>query len=662
MRHGLASSRVKTTPYWLEERPPTRGRPSRIGRAGGDGDRRRRHRLRVRARARARQASRVRLHEARAIAAGASGRNGGFALRGLALPTTSRRAARAAQARELMAADRARRSTRSRRSPATRSSASEACGLRPTRRSSSRSRPSTTRCSPTASPSNGSTTCRSRSTALYRGALLHPADGSLQPARWVRRLAAAAAAAGAEILEQSPVDVDAARARGRRRRRRDRRLHARRSCPARRTRSGRRAGRCSPPSRSPSVATSGRTTRGTASTTGSSFRTAGSCSAAGATRRLDDRVDRRRGDDAGDPGARSRRSLASSPARCRAITHRWAGIWGTTPDGLPLAGRVPVATRVWVAPATRATATCSARLRRPRRATRSLGRAAPELLDACFDPARLRLELDSRGRSRSVRRACSSAASAIARSWIASPVESNTVISSASRRPAASPASTSPSSVTSSRSTKPAVDRVREVAVVARLLPVVAEDVAPAPSSAGGDLRLARAVRAHQADVLARPQRALRRRRTSRPGVTVTTTSAASASSRDAATSQPSSAATLLRALAVDVPERHGAAAREERPRRRAAVHARRRHRGGPRVRPRRASPRRARRRRPSAAPSRRPRRAPPRATPFDASESSTSPVTVGSPCAGLPGNDVTHLSSAWPPPSAGIARKSPAG
>ena len=47
---------------------------------------------------------------------------------------------------------------------------------------------------------------------------------------------------------------------------------------------------------------------------------------------------------------------------------------------------------------------------------------------------------------------------------------------------------------------------------------------------------------------------------------------------------------------------------------------------------------------------------------PVSAFERITSPVTVGSPCAGLPGKDVTHLSSACPPPSAGIARKSPAG
>ena len=47
---------------------------------------------------------------------------------------------------------------------------------------------------------------------------------------------------------------------------------------------------------------------------------------------------------------------------------------------------------------------------------------------------------------------------------------------------------------------------------------------------------------------------------------------------------------------------------------------------------------------------------------PVSAFERRTSPVTVGSPCAGLPGNEVTHFRSACPPPSAGMARKSPAG
>jgi glycine/D-amino acid oxidase-like deaminating enzyme len=43
---------------------------------------------------------------------------------------------------------------------------------------------------------------------LYRGAIHHPPDGTIQPARWVRRLAAHAADAGAEIRQHEPVAVD----------------------------------------------------------------------------------------------------------------------------------------------------------------------------------------------------------------------------------------------------------------------------------------------------------------------------------------------------------------------------------------------------------------------------------------------------------------------
>jgi len=50
----------------------------------------------------------------------------------------------------------------------------------------------------------------------------------------------------------------------------------------------------------------------------------------------------------------------------------------------------------------------------------------------------------------------SNAASPIARSWIARPVESNAVISSSDSRPGAVPASTAPRSVTSSRPSTPA--------------------------------------------------------------------------------------------------------------------------------------------------------------------------------------------------------------
>jgi glycine/D-amino acid oxidase-like deaminating enzyme len=43
---------------------------------------------------------------------------------------------------------------------------------------------------------------------LFTGAVLYPGDGALQPARWVQRLAARAAAAGAEIAENTPVRID----------------------------------------------------------------------------------------------------------------------------------------------------------------------------------------------------------------------------------------------------------------------------------------------------------------------------------------------------------------------------------------------------------------------------------------------------------------------
>src|SRR6202007_2943094 len=40
----------------------------------------------------------------------------------------------------------------------------------------------------------------------FRGAVRHPRDGSIQPARWVRRLAALAAEAGVELREHDRLD------------------------------------------------------------------------------------------------------------------------------------------------------------------------------------------------------------------------------------------------------------------------------------------------------------------------------------------------------------------------------------------------------------------------------------------------------------------------
>ena len=147
---------------------------------------------------------RVELHEAREVAAGASGRNGGFALRGGAMPYEHRyaplwRLTEAALDRleQLagdafdrvgslrLAVDGAERDALEREYAALREDGFDAEWVEP---------------------------LPGRLGRLFTAALVHPGDGSLQPARWVRRLAARASAAGAVVLEHSPVrveDVDA---------------------------------------------------------------------------------------------------------------------------------------------------------------------------------------------------------------------------------------------------------------------------------------------------------------------------------------------------------------------------------------------------------------------------------------------------------------------
>lgn len=154
----------------------------------------------------ARSGKRVRLFEAREIAGGASGRNGGFALRGLALAydeareTVGAAAARAAweaterglDAIEALAGDAFRR-VGSLRLAADRDECDElrreyealredgfaAQWLDPLPEAIQR---------------------------LFAGGFVHPGDGALDPARWVRRLAGQAAAAGAQIVESHSVD------------------------------------------------------------------------------------------------------------------------------------------------------------------------------------------------------------------------------------------------------------------------------------------------------------------------------------------------------------------------------------------------------------------------------------------------------------------------
>jgi glycine/D-amino acid oxidase-like deaminating enzyme len=156
----------------------------------------------------ARSGKRVRLLEARAVAGGASGRNGGFALRGLALAydvartTVGAEPVRAswklteralAEMQELagdsmrrvgslrLADDEAELDELRSEHDALREDGFEAEWLDP---------------------------LPARLDSLFAGGFVHPGDGALDPARWVRRLAGHAAAAGAQIVEGHPVDRD----------------------------------------------------------------------------------------------------------------------------------------------------------------------------------------------------------------------------------------------------------------------------------------------------------------------------------------------------------------------------------------------------------------------------------------------------------------------
>ena len=154
----------------------------------------------------------MRVHEAREIAGGASGRNGGFALRGATLPYDEARVAlghesartvmelteRALNRLESLAGDAFRRVGSFRLAY----DDAELAALRREHDALREDGFDVEWVDELTPPLD----------ALYRGAILHPTDGAIQPARWVRRLAAHAAAAGADIREHDAVrveDVDA---------------------------------------------------------------------------------------------------------------------------------------------------------------------------------------------------------------------------------------------------------------------------------------------------------------------------------------------------------------------------------------------------------------------------------------------------------------------
>jgi gamma-glutamylputrescine oxidase len=158
----------------------------------------------------ARAGRRVRIHEARTVASGASGRNGGFVLRG--------GAARYDIARESYGAEPARELWRRTEEALARMEQVAGDELR---------RPGSLRL---AADEEERTAIRAEYEALHEdgfevewreelpprlashfdGAMFHPRDGAMQPAVFVKRLAAAALEAGVEIVEREHVEsVDA---------------------------------------------------------------------------------------------------------------------------------------------------------------------------------------------------------------------------------------------------------------------------------------------------------------------------------------------------------------------------------------------------------------------------------------------------------------------
>ena len=623
---------------------------------------------------------RVRVHEAREVAGGASGRNGGFALRGGAMRYDAR--AREAWARARADALGSSPSGRSTAMAALAGDELRRVGQPPPRRRRGRARraraPSSRRFARTASRPSGSTRSPAPLDRLFAARSSIRRDGAMHPARWVRRLAAKPLEAGAEIVEGTP--RPGRRARRRRGRRRHRRAHARACCrSSSRARRARCAGRCSPPRRSgapvrPAALRAPRLRLLAAAPGRPSGRRRQ------ARRELRDREHRRRRDDAGRPGAHRGARRRAARRGCRAVTHRWAGIWGETPDKLPLAGSGPgprrrVGRRRLLGARERARASPAATSSR----ARSRGEHPPEL--ALFDPpgslvarrveqpplerpdAAAPIDAWLGAQQRQVQPVRARHASAMARSWIASPVESKIVISSSPRASRRVARQHRAELRHVARADRARLDRVRELAAVARLLPVVAEDARPR------QLRRARSrpcpARRRPSGSRAGPAGAIPRgARSSCPGVTVTThvrRERLGLRRRD-----PSSRA-RARGLRAPAPDRRPRAQRRARARRTSAP------------------PRGRSRLRRSPPPSQRPGRAERLGREHGGRaraqrghrarvEHRLEPPVVGvreqhdarSPSAGrapgCPGTTSPTSAARGPPPSAGIARKSPAG
>lgn len=148
---------------------------------------------------------RVRVYEARTVASGASGRNGGFALRGGAPPYD--------RARAELGCEQARRLWAFTERGLARMAELAGDAFRPEgslRLAADAGERSELEAEFAALHEDGFAAewldeLRPPLVGRFHGAIRHPGDGALQPARWVRRLAARAVEAGAEIREHSRV-------------------------------------------------------------------------------------------------------------------------------------------------------------------------------------------------------------------------------------------------------------------------------------------------------------------------------------------------------------------------------------------------------------------------------------------------------------------------
>jgi len=150
--------------------------------------------------------ARVRLFEARRVAEGASGRNGGFALRGSAAPYDRvRHVVGSERARELWGlTERALDRIEELAGDALVRSGSLRLALDAAERQELEAEYAALREDGFAADWRDELDPPLQS--HFQGVLVHPTDGALQPARWVRRLARLAAEAGADIREGTRVE------------------------------------------------------------------------------------------------------------------------------------------------------------------------------------------------------------------------------------------------------------------------------------------------------------------------------------------------------------------------------------------------------------------------------------------------------------------------